>query len=229
MVVGILQPSYLPWLGYFEQIWKSDVFVLYDDVQFEKGSWRNRNRIKTPQGPQWLTVPVLSKGQGPQLINHVAINSQVPWQSKHTKALNQNYGKAPYFAEYSESLFNILNRPCEKLADLNLQVISWLNRVLGIQTKVVLSSQLNITGDQIGRLIAVIKYLGGDIFYEGAAGKNYIDIREFDRSGITVQFQDYVHPVYTQLYGEFVPYLSVIDLIFNHGPESLAIITGSKT
>ena len=108
--IGILQPGYLPWLGFFEQLYRCDVFVLYDDVQFEKGSWRNRNRIKTLNGPQWLTVPVVLKGEGFPLIKDVQINASVPWHKKHIKAIIQNYSKSPFLKLYADCLFEILSR-----------------------------------------------------------------------------------------------------------------------
>ncbi len=224
--VGILQPSYLPWLGFFEQMNRCDIFVYYDDVQFEKGSWRNRNRIKTPEGPQWLTVPVTIKGQGFPSIKDVRINKVVPWAKKHVRAIIQNYSKAPFFDAYAASLFSLLERDWEFLIDLNLAILDWMIDQLGIQTKTVLSSELGIPGARVERLVGIIKRCGGDVFYEGQAGRSYIDVEEFEKEGITVMFQDYRHPEYPQLHGGFVSHLSVIDLILNCGPESLGIIGG---
>jgi hypothetical protein len=227
-VIGVLQPGYLPWLGFFEQLWRCDVFVIYDDVQFEKGSWRNRNRIKTPQGSQWLTVPVLLKGKGFPLIHEVEINPSVAWQKKHIKTLQQCYAKAPFYENYSKKLFDIVDRPWRTLIDLDVALIRWIAEVLGIDTRTVLSSSLGIEGKNVERLIAVIRELKGKVFYEGASGKNYIDAEQFEKEGITVVFQDYRHPVYPQLYGNFASHLSVIDLLFNCGPESLNILTHSE-
>ncbi len=224
LVIGILQSSYLPWLGYFDQIARSDVFVIYDDVQFEKGSWRHRNRIKTSQGIKWLTVPVLTKGKALPLINQVRINNVDHWQRKHIKTLEQNYRKSEYFETYAGDLFQILECKWELLTDLNLTLIKWFMSVLGINTKLVMSSDLNIEGYGTSRLIEIIKYLGGTSFYEGAAGKNYIEENLFESEGIQIVYQEYEHPTYTQLFEGFMPYLSVIDLIFNNGPEGLEII-----
>jgi hypothetical protein len=211
--ISILQPGYLPWLGFFEQVYRCNTFVLYDDVQFEKGSWRNRNRIKTPNGPQWLTVPVLLKGQGFPSIKDVAINQSIGWQKKHIKTITQNYSKAPFFDLYANGLFEILNKSWEYLLDLDLELISWL------------AEQLNISTKMIQRLIGIIHTLGGDYFYEGSAGRNYIDVGVFEDAGISVTFQDYDHPTYPQLHGDFISHLSTIDLLFNCGPESLNILT----
>lgn len=225
--VGILQPGYLPWLGFFEQINRCDIFVLYDDAQFEKGSWRNRNRIKTPNGPQWLTVPVLLKGQGFPLIKDVVINASVLWQKKHIKAITQNYSKSRFFSHYAESLFEILNRPWKYLADLDLELTHWIMKQLNISTTIALSSGLGVPGSGVQRLINIIHLLQGNHFYEGSAGKNYIDVDVFEKKRISVTFQDYDHPIYPQLHGEFVSHLSIIDLLFNWGPDSLSILTNA--
>jgi hypothetical protein len=223
-VVGILQPGYLPWLGFFDQLARVDLFVLYDDVQFEKGSWRNRNRIKTAQGLQWLCVPVLTKGKDFPLVKDIRINPNEFWNTKHVKALTQNYAKAKYFEAYAPGLFALLEQNWERLQDLNLAIITWLAAQLGITTEMVLSSRLGIPGASTDRLIRILQHLGGDVFYEGAAGKNYIQPAEFSKNGIKLVFQEYAHPVYDQLYGDFASHLSVVDLLFNCGTKSLDII-----
>ncbi|MCP4112656.1 MAG: WbqC family protein [Desulfobacteraceae bacterium] len=226
--VGILQPSYMPWLGFFEQLYTCDIFVLYDDVQFEKGSWRNRNRIKTDGGPQWLTVPVMLKGKDFPVIKDVIINQSIPWHKKHIKSVTQNYSKAPFFELYADKLFKLLNKPCKYLIDLNFELIHWLTDQLNISTPMVLSSELNISGANVQRLIDIIQSLQGNHFYEGSAGREYIDVKIFEEAGITVTFQDYNHPVYPQLHGDFISHLSIIDLLFNCGSESLNILSVSK-
>lgn len=222
--VGILQPSYLPWLGFFDQLHRVDIFVHYDDVQFEKGSWRNRNRIKTPAGPLWLTVPVRIKGHNFPLIRDVRINRAERWGKKHLKSIEQNYRKAPFFEVYGPDLFAVIERGHEFLLDLNLQLLSLLAAWLGITTPTVLASELGIAGNKSARLLGILASLGATVFYEGASGRNYIDEAIFAHQGIKIIYQEYVHPVYTQLHGEFIPYLSIIDLLFNHGPASLEIL-----
>ena len=225
--IGILQPGYLPWLGFFEQLYRCDVFVLYDDVQFEKGSWRNRNRIKTPNGSQWLTVPVVLKGEGFPLIKDVQINASVPWHKKHIKAITQNYSKSPFLKLYADSLFEILSRSWKFLIDLDLELIRWLSKELDIKTPIVLSSDLGIPGSSVQRLVDIIHTLDGNHFYEGSSGRNYIDMEFFKNAGISIIFQDYQHPNYQQLYKDFISHLSVIDLLFNCGSESLSILAGT--
>ena len=222
--IGILQPGYLPWLGFFEQLYRCDVFVLYDDVQFEKGSWRNRNRIKTITGPQWLTVPVLLKGKKFPVIKEVKIDNTTSWQKKHTLSILQNYRKAPFLARYEEDFVSRLEKPWDWLIDLDLELIQWLALELGIKTPILRSSEMGIFGAGMQRLIEIILRLGGSRFYEGSAGRNYIENNVFEREGISVIFQDYEHPFYPQLHGDFVSHLSIIDLLFNCGPGSLNIL-----
>lgn len=227
--VGILQPSYLPWLGYFEQIARCDVFVLYDDVQYDKGGWRNRNRVKIPGGPHWLTVPVLTKGGNFPLLRDVRINNSQPWARNHLKTLAQYYSKAPHFGRYFPGLQALLERGWDLLALLDRAVIEWLCGCFGIATPLVWSSELGVEGDRLERLAAIVRHFGGDVFYEGAAGKDYIPEGFFAERGVSVEFQDYRHPVYPQLHGGFVSHLSAVDLLFNVGPASLGVLLGDAS
>jgi len=221
--IGILQPGYLPWLGFFEQIARVDAFVIYDDVQFDKGGWRNRNRVKSPNGPVWLTVPVLTKSQANLNIREVRISQTETWSSKHIRTIKQYYSKAEYY-EYADELFKILERRWDFLIDLDMEIIRWMKDKFSLDNEIYLSSELDIRGDRIQRLINIIKHLDGNVFYEGAAGKNYIDIQEFREHGVEVEFQDYNHPKYSQLHGEFISHLSALDLLLNCGPDSRRIL-----
>jgi hypothetical protein len=228
MVIGILQPGYLPWLGFFEQMHNSDVFVIYDDVQYDKEGWRNRNRIKTANGIQWLTVPVLLKGSDSQMILDVRIDNKTNWRKKHLAAIRQSYSKAPCFKDYIDIFEDAYARDWDSLVALDMYFIQTLAECLGMGHKnIVRSSTLNIQGDRIERLIKICEFFGADVFYEGASGKNYIDERDFLARGVKVEFQNYLHPAYRQLYNDFTPNLSVIDLLFNRGKESLGIITAN--
>lgn len=224
--IGILQPGYLPWLGFFEQVARCDVFVLYDDVQYDKGGWRNRNRIKIPGGPHWLTVPVLLKGRETPQVRETRVNTAQYWASTHVKTLAQYYSKAPYFQRYFPEFSELLGHPWEFLAPLDRAVIEWLCGAFGIRTPLVWSSELGLAGDRLERLAAIVRHFGGSVFYEGAAGRNYIPVDFFSERGVEVVFQDYAHPVYPQLHGPFVSHLSALDLLFNVGPDSLAVILG---
>lgn len=226
MKIGILQPGYLPWLGFFEQVYRSDTFVLYDDVQFDKNSWRNRNRIKTADGPLWLTVPVRHKGHTVQTLLQTEIIDDKRWPRKHLNSLTVHYAKAPYFDRYRDELSSILQQDWKYLVDLDIALIRYLLKELGITTPLVRSSVLGVPGNKTERLVAICKELNATSFYEGAAGRDYIDENKFNEQGITIEYQEYRHPVYPQLHGEFMPYLSIVDLLFNCGDESLSITIG---
>src|SRR4029450_12348279 len=152
---GVLQPSYLPWLGYFDQLYKSEVFVLYDDVQYDKHGWRNRNRIKTDKGPLWVTVPVLTHGQGLPTNRDARIDTRQPWARKHLQALRVNYAKAAAFALVFDALEPVLRRPWTHLIDLNRAVLEALCRLLGLTRSILLSSELEVPGQKTERLVAL--------------------------------------------------------------------------
>lgn len=228
--IVILQPGYLPWLGFFEQMYRCDSFVFLDDVQFTKNDWRNRNRIKTKDGIQWLTIPVLHKFG--QKIKDTVIDNKTKWQKKHLQALKTWYGKSPFFKNYIVDIEKIYTRDWNYLTDVDIKIILWINNVLGISRNIIKSSELSLQSDDRQlRLIEICKALHGDHFYEGKRGQAYMDIKVFEFHGITVEFQDYTHPYYNQLWQKeqgFISYLSIIDLLFNHGDDSLAILTGQK-
>jgi len=224
MRVVILQPSYLPWLGYFDQLCKSDIFVLYDDVQYDKHGWRNRNRIKTPQGFQWLTVPVLTHGLGKPTNREVRIKPGDPWQHKHVQALRSAYGKAAAFAEVFPQIEAWLSKDWEFLWELNLAGLRLLCDMLGLHREIRLSSELGIGGEKTERLVRICQALGADTYLTGDAAQSYVDEKEFASAGIRLEYHGYRHPTYTQLHGEFVSHLSIIDLLMNHGSRSLEIL-----
>jgi hypothetical protein len=227
-VIGILQPGYLPWLGFFEQMYRSDIFVIYDDVQFDKGSWRNRNRIKSANGVQWLTVPVRLEFNEHPKVNEILIDNTSNWRKKHLLSIMQNFAKAPYLSKYRPVFEEAFSRDWARLIDLDMFFIRHLSEALGISRQIVYSSTLGISGDRIERLINICKCFHANVFYEGAAGKDYIDPVMFSAHGISIVFQNYIHPTYDQVHGEFVPYLSVIDLLLNHGDDSLKILISQQ-
>ncbi|MBF0274600.1 MAG: WbqC family protein [Nitrospinae bacterium] len=224
----IIQPSYLPWLGYFEMMYMCDVFVFYDDVQYTKSDWRNRNRIKGPEGVSWLTVPVKTKGRFPQPLNMVEINNDSNWRKKHLDTLQRFYASAPYFKEVFGAIKPVYEKEWYMLNHLNIELTRTIIDILGFEKKLLLSSKLNVPffDNPAQRVVEVCKTVNTTHFYNGAAGRNLYSHRLFEENGIVLEFQDYHHPVYSQLWGEFQPYLSVIDLLFNHGEESLPIIRG---
>jgi len=223
MIVAVHQPQYLPWLGYFDKIFRADVFVLLDNVQFKKNEWQNRNKIKTAQGWQWLTVPVRYKF--PQLINEVTINNTVRWQHKQRQAILSNYKKAPCYDYLDEFFHEIFSHAWQSISQLNIRVVTRLAKILGIHTPIFVASELGeFPSDPDERLIALTEHFKTDAYLAGSGGRQYMDLAKFREKGVEVLFQDYRHPVYDQRFGEFVPHMSVIDLILNHGENSLPIL-----
>jgi len=227
MIVSVHQPQYLPWLGYFDKIRKSDIFVLLDNVQFKKNEWQNRNRIKTANGLQWLTVPVMYKY--PQLIKEVEINNRDKWQHRQRQTIISNYKKAPCWSLLEEFFDEIFSSKWQYISQLNIHSVKRLAGILGIKTTIYIASELGeFSKDPDSRLIAFTKHFGGDTYLAGSGGKGYMDMTKYVQNGIKVIFQDYEHPVYNQLFGDFEPFGSVVDLLFNHGRESLKILGGNK-
>ena len=222
----VLQPGYLPWLGYFDQIRRADVFAFYDDVQFDKNGWRNRNRIKTPSGPLWLTVPVLQSGQGQPRINEIQIDATAHWQRKHIGTLKQYYAKAPYAKRYLPEIEAILNRPWTHLADLDIALVGAMAGWLKLEPPTIRTSTLGIGGAQSQRLIDLCRHYGATRYLSGNAASDYLDVDLFASHGIEVEWQNYQHPIYPQQHEPFVPYLSAIDLLFNCGDDSAQILQG---
>ena len=235
MRVAIMQPTYMPWCGYFALMDQSDKFVLLDNVALSKPSWQHRNRIKTARGELWLSVPVLSKGRQGQLISEAEIDVSRDVLSAHCKSIEHAYGKAPFFRAYAQPLFNLLAASHRRLIDLNLDLLMWLRGALGIDTPLLCASSIALekedvdscnTDARVERVARICQNTGATEFLCPPGAFDYIDKgREaFDRRGISISCHCYHHPVYDQSHGTFVPYLSVIDLIFAHGPDSLDII-----
>jgi hypothetical protein len=225
MIVAVHQPQYLPWLGYFAKIDQADAFVLLDTVQFKKNEWQNRNRIKTAAGPQWLTVPVTYRF--PQRIDEVGVNNGERWQHRQRQSLLSNYRQAPYWDQIAPFLDEIYTPAWDLLSPLNIFVVKRLAGILGITTPLYVASELHaLPEDPDERLIAITKHFGADTYLAGAGGRDYMDLDRYGKNGVKVLFQEYHHPVYEQRFGAFEPFLSVLDLLFNHGPESLRILRG---
>jgi len=215
---AVSQSNYLPWKGYFDLINNVDIFVLYDTVQYTKNDWRNRNRVVTANGTSWLTVPVIQKSLD-QRINEVEIANQ-RWQRKHWLTIEQSYKKTPFFAKYSPFIKPVFEREWSKLSELNVFLLSELCRLLGISTKFVNAADFNLEGDKNMRLIQIAKELDAQNYLSGPAAKDYIDLRLFKQEGISVKWMDYTnYPVYPQRSSNFEHGVSIIDLLFNVGPN----------
>ena len=226
MIVAIHQPQYLPWLGYFDKIDRADLFVFLDTVQYKKNEWQNRNRIKTAQGVQWLTVPVLYRF--PERILEVGINPRVNWSRKHLQALRTNYAKARFFERCFAFFEALYAREWERLVDLNVECVRCLTQELGIDTPLRTASEFELSEEPTERLIDICRAVGADRYLAGSGGRAYMDLPRFEAAGIEVLFQVFGHPVYPQLFGAFEPNLSLVDLLFNCGEESLRLIRGTR-
>ena len=224
MRVTILQPSYLPWLGFFEQMHRSDQFVLYDDVQFTRRDWRNRNRIRVQEGSVWLTVPVIQKNKYEQSLLETKIDNSTSWKRKHLESIRCHYSKTPFFDLYFPWCEKIFNREWDFLLDLSLETIQYLKGELKINTPLLRSSELGGSGNKSERLISICKQLGATQYLSGESARNYISEKDFSDQGIGLEYQNYQHPEYPQRYEGFVPLLSTIDLLFNCGDKSMGFL-----
>jgi WbqC-like protein len=223
--LAVLQPGYLPWLGFFDQMRRADVFVYYDDVQFDKHGWRNRNRVKSTAGaPHWLTVPVGHRGR-PRILD-VEIDNRSGWARKHVGTLRQFYARAPFLDRYLPDLATLLQKRWERLVDLDLACGALLADWLGLRPRMLRASELDVDGVRSERLVALCQRVGARRYLSGDAARAYLDVALFERHGIEVIWQDYAHPVYSQQHGPFLPYLSVVDLLFNCGEASGDIVAG---
>ncbi len=228
MIAVIMQPTYLPWIGYFDLMDTADVFILLDSVQFEKQSWQQRNRVKTVDaGSKWLTVPVVQGLQ--QKISEVRIEASNPWKRKHWGTISQYYKNAPFWKQYNEELSALYSREWDLLFDWNAAMITFLKEQFGIGTDFVRASEIPVTGDRIGLLANLCHYVKADVYLSPVGSSDYIaENNIFDSEGIFLIYQQYTHPVYNQLHGNFMSHLSAIDLLFNEGPASLDIIRSGR-
>jgi hypothetical protein len=225
MRVAIMQPTYLPWLGYFGMIDQVDTFIIFDSVQFAKRSWQQRNQVKSANGPMWLTVPILSKGKRGQLINEVEIDTTRNFHTTHIASLENNHRKSPYFSEYSPELFSLLEKGHVHLSELTAELIVWFCKVLGIKTTIKYSSKMENTGTKADLLAMLCEQVDTTEYVSAPGSREYLEESDaFEKRSIPIKYNEYDHPEYPQLFGEFVPYMSVIDLLFNMGPESLSVI-----
>lgn len=229
MIISIHQPNFIPWLGYFHKLVKSDYFVLFDDVQFPMGkSFCNRVAIKIGDESRWLTVPVKGKSQLAS-IKDILIAEDQPWRRKHLKTLQLAYEKTPYFDLYYEDIKNLYQHKTLYLVEFNKSFIQLIKEKLGSPTRIICSSELglgNLTGTE--HILAILKTLGGDKYLtgEGKGSRRYLDSNLFEEKGVNIIYQQFEHPVYQQRGDGFIPNLSILDLLFNHGPRAKEILLG---
>lgn len=218
MIVAGHQPTYLPYLGFFDKMSKSDIFMILDDVQFNKKDFQHRNRIRIPEGWKWLTVPIVKEGRIPIneiLINNHEINGKPVWSDTHLRIIDINYNKTPYYESYIEDLSKIYNRKHTHLTDLNLSIIQYLIKAFEIDIELVYSSKLGFTTTSSQRIVDIVNSLGGDTYLSGIGGLDYLDESVFKE--IKVEYQQFNHPLYTQRYAGFEKNMAAIDSLFNVG------------
>ena len=217
-IVAIHQPEYLPWLGFFKKMMNSELFVFYDDVQFRKKAWQNRNRIRTKNGTVLLSVPVHAHSY--PNINEITIDNKKNWSNRHKKSILYNYASAPYFEDFKDSIESVFEKKFEYLIDLNTEIIKFVMNELEIKSKIVFSSELKISKKGSDRILDICKKVGADYYITGTSwAQSHLRIDEFKKSNIVVEFQKFQHPIYTQIHGKFVPEMSIIDLLFNEGKD----------
>lgn len=226
MKVIITQSNYIPWKGYFDNIKQADVFVIFDDMQYTRRDWRNRNYIKTPQGLQWITIPVEVKGKYYQKINETVISNKT-WVNDHLKQLRQNYSKAPYYKElmsWIESLYETVLKK-DYLTEVNTFLLQEICNFLNIKTKIIDSRQFQLQEDKTARLVDICKALNATEYLTGPAAKSYMDESQFEKENIKLTYFDYEgYLEYPQLYPPFEHGVTILDVIFNCGKESYKYI-----
>lgn len=230
MRIAISQPAYLPWLGYFDLIDQVDTFVMLDNVQFEKQSWQHRNRIKTPTGLQWLTVPVVFRGHFGQKILDVQIR-EPEFAATHIKGIELNYRRAPFFEQYFSEVAELIRLHCgSRLSVLTQHLIEWFCRVLDMRTKILRASDLGGMGRRSELLISICGLLKANSYLSPLGSAVYLmdDIGAFSAANIEVGFQHYDHPSYRQMFPPFISHASILDLIFTEGPNSLSILRSGR-
>lgn len=218
--VAMLQPNYIPWKGVFDIIQRVDVFVFYDDVQYTTRDWRNRNKIKTPQGDQWLTVPVLQDRE--QLICEAQIDLTKNWQTKHYKAIESAYAKAPYYSDYRFLLEEIyLKQEWKKISELDIFSTQLIAKTLGLQPQWAIASELKKSGSKDGeKIIEICKELDCNQMLNGPSSKAFMDEKKFQDNHIQLSYMEYSYPEYSQMYPPFSHQVTVLDVLFHCGPEA---------
>ena len=228
MILTAHQPVYLPWLGLFHKIALAETFVYFDQVQYLPKDWMNRNKIRTKSGSIWLTVPVLRKGYRDLKTSEIEINNSIDWQKKHFRSISLNYKKSPYFENYIPFFEDVYSRKWKFLGELNEYMLKWFLDELGIKVNFLNAKNFKFEGEKSSLILNMCKKLDASTYIFGTLGKDYANVHEFEKNNVKLIFQDYNHPKYSQLYSEFVSHLSVIDLLFNHGPKSLEIILSNN-
>lgn len=229
--VAILQSNYIPWRGYFDIIASVDEFIVYDVAQYTKNDWRNRNRVRTASGEQWLTIPVITSGKFGQTIAETVI-APSGWADRHWKTIAQAYARAPFFTEVRDALQPafVACGSLTHLSQVNRQLIDSVAGILGIRTTVRDAAEYEFSGDRSGRLLMLCQVAGATTYLTGPSARDYLDVERFASAGIAVEFMDYsAYQPYPQVHGGFVPDVSVVDLLFNTGPAAATYLSYSRS
>lgn len=229
-VVVIHQPDFMPYLGFFDRLLKADIYVVFDNVQYVRSSrgWTSRDKIKTRNGERWISVST-QKAPRDTVINKILLSPDDAWRQDNLNLLRENYRTSPFYNEVMPYILDLYNFPCERMMDFNLESIKMLIKLLGINIDMVMASELKPEGKSNALIIDIIKKLGCKKYLSGTGARDYYVPELYEEAGIEVIWQDFKHPVYKQQYGEFIPYLSSIDLLFNCGIEkSRKILRGMQ-
>lgn len=227
MKVGVIQSSYIPWRGYFDFIASVDTFVFHDDIQYTKSDWRNRNRIKTPKGTEWLTVPVHYK-EVSQLICDTGIDYSTSWPQKHLQKIQESYREVPYVQVVLNMLDRVLATKPETISNLNIELTKLICNYLCIPTPLLSSSDFFLTGKKTDRLIELLEKLNATTYLSGPSADAYLDRGAFSRNGIRLEYKSYEYDPYPQLWGPFDGAVTILDLIANCGPDAKEHIRSRK-
>ncbi|KPA15155.1 WbqC-like protein family [Candidatus Magnetomorum sp. HK-1] len=213
MVVTIHQPDFLPWLGFFDRLYKCDLYIVLDDVQFLRRGWHHRDKIKTPHGVKWLTVPVLKKGKYNQNINEVEIDNNKNWKKNFLGLIANSYNKSANFSVVYNCIEKILAKNHTQLIELNMDLLHYCIDVLDIHKKIIFSSSLKINLKATDKLVNLVKAVNGKAYLTGSGSRSYLDEETFKKEKIELLWQNFKHPYYSQLHGSFEKMLSVIDFL----------------
>ena len=226
MKSAIIQSSFIPWKGYFDIIHTVDTFIFLEDVQYTKRDWRNRNKLKSPNGEIWISVPVIVASPE-QKIFETKIDYSTEWVEKIKKTIHHNYAASKFYSQYKDQILSLFDKKFETISEFNINATKKISSILGIKTKFINSLELATSGKKDDRLIEICKKIGADSYLSGPSAKDYISNTKFESARIELLYVDYLgYPEYSQLWGNFTHYVSIIDLIFNCGPEAPYYIWG---
>ncbi|MCI6020248.1 MAG: WbqC family protein [Clostridia bacterium] len=228
MILSGHQPNYLPYPGLIGKILHSDKFIYVSNVQLEKKSWQNRNRIKGANGEIMLSVPVLTKGKFDQSIKDTHINNNTDWAKKHFQAINLSYKKAEYYNRYIDFFDDLYKKEWDSLNELDIYIMNWILKELNIKTEIYYDTDYEFSGKNNELLVQMTKELGCDTYLSNKGSENYVDIDMFVKNGLNHRYLNYNGVRYAQCFKEFIPYLSIFDMLFNIGSEQTYEILADK-